>query len=167
MGTPRAKIHEQSVSKGRGWSPGGCSALVSCLPREVPDFTSRSCIGPRHTDESAPCLVAWPKDVQERPKQDKCARPPGQSAVASQWKKATKHVLKNSDAKLLGSHYWPRCGKARFIFERSRHFGPFLNVLNAPPTTTRRQRPEIRSPPRTPPRAPSCACAVGAMDMAR
>ena len=29
---PRANPHEHSISLGQGWSPGGCSALVSCAP---------------------------------------------------------------------------------------------------------------------------------------
>ena len=63
-------------------------------------------------------------------------------------------------------HHWSRCGEAHFVFGRSRHFGSFLNVLNAPPTTTRRRRPEIRKSPRARSRVPSRACVMWTKGMA-
>ena len=56
MENPRAELHGLLVSKGQGWSSGGCSALVSCLPARISGshfaIVNRA-LAPR-TDESAP-----------------------------------------------------------------------------------------------------------------
>ena len=54
----------------------------------------RSGLESTRLDSAISIVVAWPGVVRELPKQEKCSRPPGRPAAASQWKMATKHVRK-------------------------------------------------------------------------